>query len=64
MKVAGQGVWCLFSRRSTRQRKDVDDNEAHNLVSLDDVKLRGSKVDRVSERVQQMLLYETFADKI
>lgn len=33
-------------RRSTRQRKDVDYNEAHNLVSLDDVKLRGTKVDR------------------
>ena len=39
---------ACFCRRSTRQRKDVDYNEAHNLVSLDAVKLRGTKVDRVS----------------
>jgi len=35
-------------RRSTRQRKDVDYNEAHALVSLDDVKTQGSKLENVS----------------
>lgn len=34
-------------RRSTRQRKDVDYNEAHALVSLDDVKTYGSKLEHV-----------------
>jgi len=35
-------------RRSTRQRKDVDYSEANALVSLDDVKTRGSKLENVS----------------
>lgn len=36
-------------RRSTRQRKDVDYNEANALVSLDDVKTRGSKLENAPQ---------------
>jgi len=53
--IAVQHVYFLLNahfpamcRRSTRQRKDVDYSEANALVSLDDVKTRGSKLENVS----------------
>lgn len=48
---AGSSECAGDTRRSTRQRKDVDYNEAHALVSLDDKGRGPATIDRASHNM-------------